>query len=252
MKRGDFFRSVLVFPFLWLFVMAGAQAGSELTDVQREAIAQVTERTGYELVEPDDAEEAYMAREIRGYPVILMGTADDYWQRWAVRVAAGEVGRELGGVWAHLTGSTEYGTGVTGSVFDQLLSAIMGQPITLTMLLHHNRPDTPRVDIISNNFPHRPEDLTEKRTRIGWNAGHLHTGDPAVAEAIAEDEAIFERLRRLRTQYLRVDSETVSFYFAGSENEYGQLISNHGDYFEMINELTELLADVADRLGEMG
>jgi hypothetical protein len=219
-----------------------------LDERQRQLVAEITEKTGYELVEPEGAEEAYMAREIRGYRIIMMGAAEDVWKRWAIRLAAGEVGRELGGIWAYLTGSTDYGPGITGSVFDDVLSGMIGQPITFTMLLYHDHDEMPRLDVLSRQFSHQPADLPERHTRIAFGTGHVHTDDAELAASLAEDMAWRQRLRKLRSQYLRIDDETASLYFAGNENEYAGLINRHGNYYQMVNDLTELLADLADHL----
>ena len=40
----------------------------------------------------------------------------------------------------------------------------------------------------------------------------------------------------------------VSFFFAGNETEYSGLIRDHGDYFKMLNDLMDDLADVADAI----
>ena len=52
----------------------------------------------------------------------------------------------------------------------------------------------------------------------------------------------------MRNEYVRSDSDTVSFFFAGTETEYSGLIRDHGDYFKMLNDLMDDLADIADAI----
>lgn len=56
------------------------------------------------------------------------------------------------------------------------------------------------------------------------------------------------RLKKVRNEYVRSDPDTVSFFFAGNETEYSGLIRDHGDYFKMLNDLMDDLADVADAI----
>ena len=55
-----------------------------------------------------------------------------------------------------------------------------------------------------------------------------------------------KRLKNVRDEYIRSDQQVVSFFFAGSELEYSGLIRDHGDYFKMLNDLMDNLADIAD------
>jgi hypothetical protein len=57
-----------------------------------------------------------------------------------------------------------------------------------------------------------------------------------------------KRLKNVRDEYIRVDRDTVSFFFAGTEVDYGGLIRNHGDYFKMLNDLMDDLADIAEAI----
>jgi hypothetical protein len=57
-----------------------------------------------------------------------------------------------------------------------------------------------------------------------------------------------KRLKNVRDEYIRLDRDAVSFFFAGSELEYSGLIRDHGDYFKMLNDLMDNLADIADTI----
>lgn len=46
-----------------------------------------------------------------------------------------------------------------------------------------------------------------------------------------------------------MDADAVTLYWAGNEKDYCSLINRHGNYYRIINELTELLAD---RIGQAG
>ena len=53
-------------------------------------------------------------------------------------------------------------------------------------------------------------------------------------------------MKNLRTQYIRLDAEAVTLFFAGSETDYSGMIRDHGDYFRMLNDWMDDLADIAD------
>jgi hypothetical protein len=56
------------------------------------------------------------------------------------------------------------------------------------------------------------------------------------------------RLKKLRQEYIRLDKDAVVFLFAGNELEYSGLIRDHGDYYKMLNDLMDDLADIADMM----
>jgi hypothetical protein len=57
-----------------------------------------------------------------------------------------------------------------------------------------------------------------------------------------------KRLKNLRDQAIIVDNDAVTLLFAGTELDYSSLIRNHGDYFTMLNDLMDDLADIADAI----
>ena len=40
----------------------------------------------------------------------------------------------------------------------------------------------------------------------------------------------------------------MTFFFAGTELDYSALTRDHGDYFKMLNDLMDNLADIADAI----
>ena len=91
-----------------------------------------------------------------------------------------------------------------------------------------------------------PEDKLQRREKIGGNAGYVYTDDGDLAMRVQGNAALMKRLKDLRNEYIRLDQDTVSFFFAGTEVEYGGLIRDHGDYYKMLNALMDDLADIAD------
>ena len=61
-----------------------------------------------------------------------------------------------------------------------------------------------------------------------------------------------KRMKNMRNQYVRLDQGVVSFFFAGTEVEYSGMIRDHGDYYKMINDLMDDLADIADAIPPKG
>ncbi len=212
-------------------------------------LKQFAEKTGLAPLEIPDTQGYYMGKTHRGYPVLFTAKAGNVWGRYAARLTAAEIGREVGGFAAHVTGQRgRIGEGVVGSPFDRLLSRYLGEPITLVVVLKHNKPNAPRLDVLSDRAKVGPDDALAKGAKIGGNAGYLYSDDAAFAARIAGNEPLMKRLKKLRYQYVRLDRETVSFFFAGTELEYSGLIRDHGDYFKMLNDLMDDLADIADAI----
>ena len=118
----------------------------------------------------------------------------------------------------------------------------------MTILLKHGKPSAPRLDVISDYARVGPPDRMPKRDRIGHNAGHLYAGDAELARAIAANAPLMKRMRNLRTQYIRLDGEAVTFFFAGSETDYGGMMRDHGGYDRLLNDVMDDLADIADTI----
>src|SRR5688500_8409156 len=90
---------------------------------QEKAMAQIAEKTGLKPVQIPGTEGAYMGKTHRGYQVVYSAKAGNVWGRYAARLTAGEIGREVGGLAAYLTGQNrEVGGTVVDSSFDRLLS----------------------------------------------------------------------------------------------------------------------------------
>jgi hypothetical protein len=56
------------------------------------------------------------------------------------------------------------------------------------------------------------------------------------------------RLKNLRNQAIVVDNDAVTFLFAGTELDYSSLIRSHADYYKMLNDLMDDIADIADAI----
>jgi hypothetical protein len=57
-----------------------------------------------------------------------------------------------------------------------------------------------------------------------------------------------KRMRNLPTQYIRLDGEAVTFFFAGSETDYGGMMRDHGGYDRLLDDVMDDLADIADTI----
>ena len=93
-----------------------------------------------------------------------------------------------------------------------------------------------------------PEDRLQRREKIGGNAGSIYADDAEIAMRVQNNAALMKRLKDLRNEYIRLDQGAVTFFFAGTEVEYGGLIRDHGDYYKMLNDLMDDLADIADAI----
>ena len=211
-------------------------------------MAQIAEKTGLKPITIPETQGAYMGKTHRGYEVVYTAKAGDVWGRYAARLTMAEIGREAGGLAAFLTGQGRHISEVTGSPMDRLLSQQIGQPLSVTMILKHRKPKAPRLDIVSEYAKVMPAERMPTRAKIGHNAGSLLANDEEFARRLAANEALMKRLKNLRSQYIRLDADAVTLFWAGSERDYSGMIRDHGDYFRMLNDLMDDLADIADAI----
>jgi hypothetical protein len=220
---------------------------SAAQSAQERVMAQIAERTGLKPVTLRGAEGSYLGKTHRGYEVLYTAKAGDVWGRYVARLTMGEIARETGGVLGWLGGQYPHlGGNVAGSPLDRLLSEQIGQPLSVTVVLKHGKPHAPRLDVLSDHSKIGPGERMPQRARIGFNAGHLYADDAEFAARVAANEALMKRLSKLRSQYIRLDGDAVTLFWAGSERDYGGMINDHGDYFRMLNDILDDLADIAD------
>jgi hypothetical protein len=211
------------------------------------ALQQIAEKTGLKSVAIPETGGAYLGKTHRGYEVIYTAKAGDVWGRYVARLAMGELGREAGGVLAYLTGQREHlGGNVVGSPLDRFLSQQISQPLSVTIMLKHGKPNAPRLDVLSDYARVVPADKGPQREKVGFNAGYLYAEDAEFARRIAENALLMKRMKNLRCEYIRLDADAVSLFWAGSETDYSGMIRDHGDYYRMLNDLMDDLADIAD------
>ena len=233
---------------LCILPLAPARTASAQS-LKPEMLAEFEQKTGLKPVEIPETQGFYMGKTHRGYSVLFTAKAGNVWGRYAARLTMGEIGREAGGFAAYLTGQRGHiGESVVGSPLDRLLSQYLGQPVTLAIVLVHHKPNAPRLDVLSERAKVAPEDKLPRRGRIGGNAGYLYAEDADFGGRIEGNAVLMKRLKNVRDEYIRLDQDTVSFFFAGTEVDYGGLIRNHGDYFKMLNDLMDDLADIADAI----
>jgi hypothetical protein len=214
-----------------------------------EMLAQFEQKTGLKPVEIPGTAGTYMGTTHRGYPVIFTAKAGNVWGRYAARLTMAEIGREAGGFAAYVTGQTgSIADSVVGSPLERLLSDLLGQPLTLAIVLTHGKPGAPRLDVLSDRSQIRPDDPPQRRDKLGAAAGYVYADDGEFASRVANNPALVKRLKSVRNEYIRSDGQTVSFFFAGTETEFSQMIRAHGDYFAMLNALMDDLADIADAI----
>lgn len=232
---------------LSLIVALARPATTVAQTLKPEMLREFDQKTGLKPVEIPGTQGFYMGKTHRGYQVYFTAKAGNVWGRYVARLTMGEIGKEAGGFAAYLTGQRGHiGESVVDSPLDRLLSQYLGQPVTLAMVLIHDKPGAPRFDVLSDQAKVAPEDRLARRDKIGGNAGYLYFDDVDFGSRVAGNAVLMKRLKSVRDEYIRLDRDEVSFFFAGSEMEYSSLIRNHGDYYKMLNDLMDDLADIAD------
>lgn len=228
-----------------VLVLVGCTAVPQPAD----QLSKLHDETGFVPVQVDGAQADYLGKVDRGYKLLLRIRGGDVWGRYAIRLGAGELGREAGGIWSYLTGSYRSGVGsIVGSPFDRLLSEMIGQPISVSMFLHHGRATAPRLDIVSQFSTIQPQDPQEKIQFVNLGAGSLYSNDRSYAARVLGNKVLMQRVKQFRSQYIRVDETNISFIFSGSENEYSGMIRNAGGYSSLIQTIAATLMDLADAL----
>ncbi|MEW6278645.1 MAG: hypothetical protein AB1758_08500 [Candidatus Eremiobacterota bacterium] len=207
--------------------------------------AEFLERTGLQAA-PGEREIPCLTGTHRGYPVSFEVAAGDVWGRYFARLALAEAGQRLPGV-ARLA-FEEPGQGFVGSPMDRLLSGLIGHPLSLVIVLEHGRPEAPRADLFRSDSAIQPLDAEPEVAPIGGFVGTLRCADAEYARRVLEDEALLERLRRLRYPYVRVDRRSCGFYWAGDEADFSAMVRDHDGYPEMVLAIFDDLADLADKI----
>ena len=134
-----------------LVCIALLPAAASVQSLKPEMLAQFDQKTGLKPVEIPGTQGAYMGKTHRGYNVVFTAKAGNVWGRYAARLTIGEIGREVGGFTAYLTGQGgRIGESVVDSPLDRLLSQYLGQPVTLAIVLTHKKPNAPRLDVLSD------------------------------------------------------------------------------------------------------
>ena len=237
-----------------LFFASGlllAAAFAHAQSAQDRVMAQIADKTGLKPVTLPETQGAYLGKNHRGYDVIYTAKAGDVWGRYVARLTMGEIGREAGGVLGWMTGQYPHlGGNVTGSPMDRLLSQQIGQPLSVTVVLKHGKPAAPRLDVLSGYAKVVPAERMPERAKVGHNAGSIYADDADFAARIAGNEALMKRMKNLRSQYIRLDAGAVTLFWSGSERDYSGMINDHGDYFRMLNDFMDDLADIADAVGK--
>jgi hypothetical protein len=168
------------------------------------------------------------------------------WGRYAARLTAGEIGREVGGIIGFLTGQHGEFSQVTGSQFDKVLSDVIGQPISIVVVLRHGKPHAPRMDILSTYSTITPRDPVPDIGALGFLEERLSSNDSAFAGRVLSNPVLRDRINNFRSEYIRLDESAASFMFGGTETDYSYMIRQHPSYGAFLNSIMDTLADIAD------
>jgi hypothetical protein len=238
--------AVILVVIVLAFTSIAAMDGQSRQD---KILADFEKETGLKAVQIPDTEGSWLGKAHRGYQVLYTARAGNVWGRYAARLTMAETGKEVGGVLGYLTGQHKSGVGgVTGSPLDRLLSAVIGQPLSVTMILRHDKGGAPRLDVLSGCSVIEPEAKLPQRQKLSSRGGFLYSADGDFAARIAGNEALMKRMKDMRCQYIRLDDDVVSFFWAGSETDYSGMIRDHGGFYKMINAIMDDLADIADAI----
>src|SRR5712691_342795 len=180
-------------------------SGTAFADAYQKALEQIQKDTGLAPITIPNTEGAYLGKTHRGYEVIYTAKAGNVWGRYAARLTMGEIGHEVGGLLGFLTGQHEaLGSQVVGSPLDRALSSVIGQPLSVTFILKHKKPDAPRLDVVSKYSVLASDVDMPEQAKIGYKAGSIYSADAAFAARLADNKQLMNRMKSLRGQYIRV------------------------------------------------
>src|SRR6185503_9608800 len=95
----------LVISCLLLAVMSFVSTVTGFAQAMKpEMLAEFDRKTGLKPVEIPETRGFYMGKTHRGYDVVFTAKAGNVWGRYAARLTLGEIGKEVGGFAAYLTG----------------------------------------------------------------------------------------------------------------------------------------------------
>ena len=135
------FRHLMIPCTLVCIALALATAAAQT--MKPEMLAEFDKKTGLKPVEIPNTQGYYMGKAHRGYDVVFTAKAGNVWGRYAARLTMGEIGKEVGGFAAYVTGQQgRIGESVVDSPLDRVLSQYLGQPITLAIVLRDVAPFT--------------------------------------------------------------------------------------------------------------
>jgi hypothetical protein len=232
--------------FSLLILVTEFVAGCVKIPNQQDIVTEFKTKTGLAPL-ADGAYPNMLEKVHRGYPVLFRAEMGDVWGRYAARVAIGEAGDELGRIGAFLRGSYSHmHKKVVGSPLDRLLSRVIGQPLTIVVVLKHGKSNASRLDILSDHSTVKPDDPQPKAGSLGFLKEGVYSFDRNFAARIMSAQILTGRIEKFRAEYIRVDSDAVTFIFSGTETDYSGMINEHTSYYELINEVMNTIADIAD------
>jgi hypothetical protein len=84
---------------------------------------------------------------------------------------------------------------VVGSPFDRALSKIIGQPLSVAIILTHAKPSAPRLDIVSSYSILADQVDLPQQARVGAKAGSIFSADADFAKRLSSNKVLMDRLR---------------------------------------------------------
>lgn len=196
--------------------------------------------TGLREIPSPDGQGTYLGKTHHGYEVLFTTQMGNVWGRWAARVGLGEL--------LAFVSDGAYRTPVAGSQLDRLLSRVIGQPLTIIVIVKHKKPSASRLDIITPFSTVPSEDPLPKARHIGLNTGSIYSRNLEFVDRIASDKDLMGAISDLWSPYIRVDERAVTYIYAGPETDLSSMIRQHGSYPDYINSVMYIAASIADKI----
>ena len=189
--------------------------GARAENAADRAVAEIAAKTGLKPVYEGANPTPYLGKTHRGYPILYTAAVGAMWDpRWQGALATQQI----------------------------------DEPMSLTMVLRHGKAHASRLDIVADGGKVGPAGMLPKHAKVSATAGSIYSADDAFADRIAANAQLMKRMKNLTGEYVRVDAETVTLFWAGSMPHYTRLINYHGDYTRMLDDMMDDLADIADAI----
>ena len=115
-------------------------------------------------------------------------------------------------------------------------------------MLNIRKPTASRLDIITPFSTINSGDPQPKAYYVGLNTGSIYSADQDFAKRIYDNQNLMDRISDLRSPYIRIDEQAITYIYSGPETDLSAMIREHGSYAQLINSIISILGEIGDEI----